>query len=116
MRCPTCVAEVRRSLTAYEKGKPFKLLAQRMTYYSSTLPKETVSRVLGPLDHLRIKDLKVELGKKVAIDDAVRPVLRASGAKLCPYCGNAVQHGGGCNAIVCDNCTRVFDWQIAVQP
>jgi len=67
------------------------------------LPPRDVSRVIGPLDELRMHDLKLGAAKKAKpLPPALRKALRRTGAWACPYCGNCVQHAGGCEAVVCD--------------
>ena len=60
----------------------------------SVLPPRDVSRVIGPLDELRMHDLNLGAAKKAKpLPPALRKALRRTGARACPYCENCGRRG-----------------------
>jgi len=68
------------------------------------------SGVLCNLCHCEKKDVSNGLMHHCDPDDVA--VIQSS--KQCPACLSLIQHGGGCDAMICTNCGTKFNWQTGV--
>lgn len=74
---------------------------------------ELLARVLGPMDQLRMRDTADSIVEPPRVDRKLVKVLRRQGARHCTFCGQAQVIDGGCNAVLCESCGLVFDWEVA---
>eukprot|EP00930_Biecheleria_cincta_P090099 TRINITY_DN79441_c0_g1_i1.p1 TRINITY_DN79441_c0_g1~~TRINITY_DN79441_c0_g1_i1.p1 ORF type:complete len:379 (+),score=62.07 TRINITY_DN79441_c0_g1_i1:57-1193(+) len=120
MFCPACTSMLRASAEAAENnyldmtGFSLDVIRDR-TWGNLMKPIDTTSltRVLGPLDVLRLSSLAYSCAKPARLAPGLRKVLQEQGARRCSFCGHACILAGGCNAVVCECCGLVFNWNKA---
>jgi len=74
---------------------------------------ELLARVLGPMDQLRLRDVADSIVDPPRVAHGLLKALRLQGARRCSFCGQAQVVDGGCNAVLCESCGLVFDWDAA---
>uniref|UniRef100_A0A7S4R9A4 Uncharacterized protein n=1 Tax=Alexandrium monilatum TaxID=311494 RepID=A0A7S4R9A4_9DINO len=74
---------------------------------------EALTRVLGPLDLLRLRDVAANTVHPPKLSHGIAKALRVQGARRCSFCNQAQVVDGGCNAVLCESCGLVFDWDTA---
>jgi len=77
------------------------------------LSPELLTKVLGPLDLLRLRSVAAANVESPKVAHGVLRALRKQGARRCSFCGQAHVVDGGCNAVLCESCGLVFDWAAA---
>lgn len=73
----------------------------------------SLARILGPLDLLSLCDLAFGMAKPPRLARGLVETLQKEGARYCSFCGHVGMHGGGCNAVLCERCGLVFNWDKA---
>eukprot|EP00756_Hemistasia_phaeocysticola_P047069 Hpha_TRINITY_DN20961_c0_g1::TRINITY_DN20961_c0_g1_i1::g.139728::m.139728 len=114
MVCPGCVSSVQHLVGPEHHGQSLRQLSRKKWVGAKgPYPEQTVRRVLGPLDWLRMKDLQVVLKHPPPLSPETVSYLRSEGGRLCPWCKTPHVKGSGCDAVMCELCSTVFDYQRA---